>query len=192
MRLIESQTLSNYKDLKPDLAFTEGENKVYAKIITIEELNERNTLLDSILKSSAFLKQANMVYVILPKLYASIFNGNIFYEHGLGLVTYDEKAIQEVIKPKLFYQESKSVQAEIPDRFLGEINELKDHIRALEQEVSTLRSQLNEIRTRDRNVEIVSRSSESSEINIKRQYEDAPEFIKNNPWIEILSKKGRE
>ncbi len=192
MRLVIPQTLSNHKNLKPDLAFAEGENKVFAKIITIEELNERNTILDSISKSVAFLKQANMVYVILPKLYASIIDGNIFYEHGLGLVTYDEKAIHEVIKPKIFDQEPKPERAELPNRFPGEINELKDRIKSLEQEVGTLRSQLNEIRTRDRNVEILSRGTESSEINIPTQYEDAPEFMKDNPWIEILSKRGRE
>ncbi len=192
MQLLETQNFSDDKDgFRPDLAFTDGERKVYVKIITVEGLNERNTLLNSILKSVTFLKRANMVYVTLPKLYASIFDAKIFYENGIGLMTYDEKAVQEVIMPKVFAHESQNNLAELPVRFLEEINDLKDRLSALEQEVSALKVELSELRHARANIDSRPQSLEMENRRITR-YEDVPEFMKNNPWIEILSKRGRE
>ena len=178
--------------IKPDLILADGEYRVYVKIISDEILNERNALLNSILKSVGFTTMSNMVYVVIPKLYASILDGKIFHENGLGLMTYDDKGLfQEIIKPKIFQYEQRVVHQELPEELLKEMNGLKDRLFLLENEVSALRDKLKAIRTNQDNVEI---KPQIRKVEVKQDIgqDNYPEFMKDNPWMEILSKRGKE
>lgn len=180
------------ENLKPDMAFTDNNNRIFVKIIDSEELNERNTLLDAVMKSVDFLKEANGAYLLLPKLHASIIDGKLFDNHGVGLLTYDKRSgIQEIIKPKIFSQINKENLTKMPEKALVELENLKKRIKSLEQDFGKLKDELDEFRVRKVNIE---RNQDSPKLHsLKAEiHDDAPEFMKDNPWIGILSKRGRD
>lgn len=190
---LDISSLGLEKDnLKPDIAFTDSNNRIFVKIIDSGTLNERSALLDAVMKSVDFLKEANATYLLLPKLYASIIDGKLFYNHGVGLLTYDKRgAIQEIIKPKIFSQINKENLVKIPEETLVEINNLNKRIRSLEQDFSKLKEELDELRVKKVNIETNEDGSKLYSLNAEI-HDDAPEFMKDNPWIGILSKRGKD
>ncbi|KON28499.1 hypothetical protein AC481_00985 [miscellaneous Crenarchaeota group archaeon SMTZ-80] len=193
MQPLDISSLGLEKDnLKPDIAFTDSNNRIFVKIIDSGPLNERSALLDAVMKSVDFLKEANAAYLLLPKLYASIIDGKLFYNHGVGLLTYDKRgAIQEIIKPKIFSQINKENLVKMPEETLIEINNLNKRIRSLEQDFSKLKEELDELRVKKVNIETNEDGPKSYSLNAEI-HDDAPEFMKDNPWIGILSKRGKD
>ena len=180
------------ENLKPDMAFTDSNNRIFVKIIDSEELNERNALLDAVMKSVDFLKEANGAYLLLPKLHASIIDGKLFEKYGVGLLTYDKRSgIQEIIKPEIFSHINKENLTKMPDKAFVELENLKKRIKSLEQDFGKLKDELDEFRVRKVNIERNQDSPKLHSLNAEI-HDDVPEFMKDNPWIGILSKRGRD
>ncbi len=195
MKLLEKKRSENEEDKNaPDLIMSDNTNRMYLKIIHKESLNERNKLLNSIMKSVGYLLEANIVYLALPKLYASILDGKVFRENGLGLLIYDDKGTpEEVIQPKIFpsKQVSTSNTGTIPIKLMDEINSLKDNLQSLEIEVSMLKDLVNNLKSNQKNIEV---KPQIKKVQVEQRTDstDFPEFMRDNPWVEILSKRGRE
>jgi hypothetical protein len=195
MKLVEKTKSENQEDKNtPDLIMSDNSNRMYLKIIQKESLSERNKLLSSIMKSVSYLLEANLVYLALPKLYASILDGKVFRENGLGLLIYDDKgAPEEVIQPKIFPNKltSTSSTSTIPIKLMDEINSLKDNLHSLEIEVNMLKDLVNNLKSNQKTVEV---ESQIKKVQVEQRADstDFPEFMRDNPWVEILSKRGRE
>jgi hypothetical protein len=188
---ISSLTLEK-DDLRPDMAFTDSNNRIFVKIIDSEKLNERSALLDAVMKSVDFLKEANAAYLLLPKLHASIIEGKLFYNRGVGLLTYDKGgAIQEIIKPKIFPQVKKEKLVRMPEETLDEIINLKKRIKSLEQDFIKLKEEFDELRVKKVNIGENEDGAKLYNLNAEI-HANAPEFMKDNPWIGILSKRGKD
>jgi len=187
------ENFSSSLNEKPDLAFHDGINLIFMKIFYINEFQNRNAFLDSILHSISFTKEANKVYIVIPKIYASIIDGKIFQEHGLGLILYDERVIEEVFKPKTFeHQKLEDYKPIIPKEFFEEFEQLKNKVFNLEQLVHELMDELAQIKLKNKIKETtptikINKVEEKVQVN-----ENLPSFLKDNPWLEILSKRGKE
>ncbi len=192
MQLLEKDSLGFEDDkFKPDFIFSDNENKIFIKVINDGEVNERSALLSSVMMAVSFLKKANIVYLLLPKLYASILDGRIFYNYGIGLLTYSDKdPVQEVIKPKVFSHNPEGKTIELSSEILNEIINLKNRVFTLEQDITILKDELNELRIKKTNLEI-SPNNQESKMPLIQIDGNMPEFMRDNPWIEILSKRGR-
>ncbi|MEM3654049.1 MAG: hypothetical protein QW723_04990 [Candidatus Bathyarchaeia archaeon] len=182
---------------KPDMAFKDGKNLIFMKIFHLKDFQNRNSFLDSILRSILFTKEANKVYVVIPKLYASVIDGKIFQDHGLGLIIYDERIIEEVFQPKVFeYQKHQNSEASssciIPKEFLEEFERLKNRVFSLEKLVHELMEELSQIKLNNKLKEAIP-TIKPNKVEEKAQFnENLPSFLKDNPWLEILSKRGKE
>jgi hypothetical protein len=190
------EPLENYSlksNEKPDMAFNDGTNLIFIKIFHVNDFQNRNALLDLILHSVLFTKEANKVYVVIPKIFASIIDWRIFQEHGLGLILYDERMIEEVFQPKVFeHQIPEASSPIVPKEFFEEFERLKNKVLSLEQLVHNLMEELSQIKLKNKLKEVTP-SIKPSKLEEKIQLnENLPSFLKDNPWLEILSKRGRE
>jgi len=170
-------------ETKPNLSFQEGNGyKVFVKVPSREELQERNAILNLILNSTTFRKTANKVYLALPKIYASIIDGAIIQGQGLGLIIYDEKIIDEVIAPKIFeHKDSSNYQENLA------IEQLVSRISQLEQTVQTLKFEISQLKS------IRPTFGEAAKTEkIEKIPDSLPSFFRDNAWLDILSKRGRE
>jgi len=171
---------------KPELAFTDGLNTTCLRVLRKSSLQARNKLLKAAMDSVSFTSTANKVYIALPKVYATILDAAVLREQGLGLMLYDERGVEEVLPPKLFEHRSESKPS-------LEIEQLKRRILALEKGVETLSSELIKIRSM-KSLQLGPKSLEPNGPPVvgPSKPDLLPSFFEGNPWIDILSKRGRE
>ncbi|MEM2897304.1 MAG: hypothetical protein QXG01_07040 [Candidatus Bathyarchaeia archaeon] len=190
------EALENFSsgfDEKSDMTFNDGMNLIFMKVFHASAFQNRNAFLDSILRSLSFTKKANKVYIAIPKVYASIIDGKIFQEYGLGLMLYDERTIEEVFQPKVFeIQKPEASNPIVPKEFFEELERLKDRVSSLEQSVYSLKEELSRIKLDNKLKEVIPNTKPCKVEERIQVDEDLPSFLKDNPWLEILSKRGRE
>lgn len=186
-RPIAQDTMLAGAEDKPDLAFTDGRTTTYLKVFEKNGLEERNSLLQVALSAMSYLQVANRVYLVLPKVHAAIMDAAILRERGLGLIVYDSKEVEEVLPASLFEHDAKNANPS------ADLERLKSRISALERTVETLASELSRVK-----------STKLEQLEARRTYPEVPasigpqkpqplpSFLQDNPWLDILSKRGRE
>jgi len=172
---------------KGELVFTDGVNTIYLRALEMNGLDERNRLLETIADSVAQTSVANKVYLALPKVCATILDAAILREKGLGLMVYDSRGVEEVLPARLFDHMPPE-----PKNTL-ELEQLRGRISTLEQIVEALNSELSKIRL-TRPVQLNTKSTQISDADTTEpQKPDVlPSFLQDNPWVDILARRGRE
>jgi len=167
--------------------FTDGINTVYLRVLEVTGLDERNRLLETIADSVEQTSVANKVYLALPKLCATILDAAILREKGLGLMVYDSRGVEEVLPARLFDHTPPE-----PKNTL-ELEQLRRRISALEQTVEVLNSELSKIRS-TRPMQLNTRTAQISAADTieAQKPEVLPSFLQDNPWVDILARRGRE
>lgn len=183
-RILSSSEFSNSVEGQ-NLAFSDGESVIFVRILSEEELADRNSLLNAALQSLSFVGKANKVYLALPKIYATILDSEVIQNRGLGLLVFDERKVAEVILPKFF-----ELQAPITKKLMEEIEDLKglkNRVLDLERTVRSLTRELSRLKSTE--VKIKELKLPAIEVPIST---GLPSFFKDNPWVEILTRRGRE
>ena len=164
------------------------------RVLREEELSTRNSVLEAVLSSATLINRVNQVYLALPRLVSSTIESKIMEEYGIGLIVYDQKNVEEVVAPRYFQTASQHtiVASENEDShrvLVEEIDTLRGRLRSLEEAVESLRSEVEYLRSwkpQAPREETVTSSS------VSPRFEGAPSFLRDNPWIEVLSRRGRE
>ena len=172
---------------KGELVFTDGVGTVYLRVLELNGLDERNRLLETIADSVEQTSVASKVYLALPKLCATILDAAILREKGLGLMVYDSRGVEEVLPARLFDHTPPE-----PKNTL-ELEQLRRRISALEQTVEVLNSELSKIRS-TRPMQLNTRTAQISAAHTieAQKPEVLPSFLQDNPWVDILARRGRE
>jgi hypothetical protein len=171
---------------RPEMAFTDGLNTTYLRVLEKHDLPERNGLLKVALDSVSFTSMANRVYVALPKTHAAVLDAAILREHGLGLVIYDARGVEEVLPASLFEHRPEAKPS-------MEIEQLKRRISTLERTVETLSSELTRVKSMKPLLAGPRTSEHSGPAAPQPSKPDfLPSFFEDNPWVDILAKRGRE
>lgn len=170
---------------KPEISFTDGLNTTYLRVLQKRDLTGRNGLLKVAVDSVSFTSVANKVYVALPKIYAAVLDAAILREHGLGLIVYDARGVEEVLPASLFEHRSE-VKPSV------EIEQLKRRISTLERNLETLSSELTRVKSM-RPLPAPRPSEHDGPVVPEPSKPDfLPSFFEDNPWVDILAKRGRE
>jgi len=186
-RPIPQDTMSTGREEKPDLALTDGRITTYLKIFQRDDLQERNTLLGVALSAMSYTEVANRAYLVLPKIQAAVLDAAVLREKGLGLIVYDSKAIEEVLPAHIFEHNSAGAKPS------ADLERLKSRISTLEQTVEALVSELSRIKSlRTEQLEVRGRRQETPAMAEPQRPQRLPSFLQDNPWLDILSKRGRE
>ena len=171
----------------PDLAFTDGRTTTCLKVAQRREPQERNNLLGVALSALSYTEFADKTYLVLPKVQAAVLDAAVLREKGIGLITYDSKTIEEVLPARLFHHKTANQTPSV------DLERLKSRISTLEQTVETLVSELSRIKSaRLEQISIAQRHLETPAIVGPQQQRPLPSFLQDNPWLDILSKRGKE
>jgi hypothetical protein len=171
-----------------------GDNRMSAvRILEEDELSSRNSVLDAILSTASLMNRFNYVYLALPKLISSMIESKIIEEHGIGLIVYDQKTVQEVVNPKYLQIMSQQPTISVPNQesqaLLEEISALRGRLKFLEETMESLKSEIGHLKSWKTSVPHLTGISSSPTTPV---FEGAPSFIRDNPWIDVLSKRGSE
>jgi len=176
------------------LILKNGLERAAVYIFETGRMEDRNTFLTAIVSASKTLGQYSQTYLAVPKIYAAFIDARTVEEHGFGLLTYNESTVEEVLPPRHFdTPASEKVNVPLNPEILEELRRMKSRLDQLQRTVEALSSELAELKLK--------RSEEPDEpflmkspivAEAPRVSAELPAYMKDNPWVTVLSRRGRE
>ena len=186
----------------PALALSDGKSVAVVLQMTKDELINGNSLLRTIVNAAAHRGRANRLYIAIPKVYAASVDGGVLQENGIGLIVYDERRVFESI-PAREVQFDGAAESVASKELASELAELRARVKSLEgallsasREIRELKDAVKELKSRRPRRATV--SAEKSRIRVAMEVPQGegeaglPSFLRENPWVEVLSERGEE
>jgi hypothetical protein len=193
-----AQPVDSFPNLPAGLSLLIGTEKIHVTIVKHDTFLQRGKILESILNLSSLTSSVNRVYLAAPRLLGTAIDTDVFRARGIGLLLFDDRRIDEVLTPQT-----------VPNASLEPLKNSPDQ--ALVDELDTLRSMYLELRgSLDRlHDELESFKGASGlglgdpmprpqlqilrgQPQVEATENGLPSFFTNNPWLEVLSRRGRE
>ncbi len=157
---------------------------------------DRGAIMDSLMRASTSVGQVSRTYIALPKATASIVDARLFQERGIGLITYDQRNVEEAL-PARFFEINAATFCRTGDsthtgHFEKELHEIRAEFNSLQRIVQDLKEELACSRKIHAPQVPELPSTLGSTLSGVQDTNDLPSFFAGNPWMEVLSKRGRE
>jgi len=184
------------------LSFLMDNERTLVSVLAVTDIIERNRVIDTLLHLSSLRTEGTQVYVAAPKLFGATLDSQILRSSGIGLLLYDDRRIEETLKPQPVDRSKETTQA-IQDHnsdtvLLAELATLKSKYAELERTMSQLMAEFKSFRENTPTSIPGSSASDRAPFDLLRQPETPsgilgalPSFFINNPWLDVLSKRGR-
>ena len=184
------------------LSFLVGEDNVHVMVLKTQDLAQRNSIIDTVLKLSSLKNSYQTVYLAAPRLLGATIDASIFRAHGIGLLFFDERRIDEAVAPQpLQVTRPQLNPAPVQDPGLvSELATLKSMYFEMERNLTQLRDDLKKLHETPRNGGFAPQLSHPPLGGGPREPVYAPNitqggplpsYFSNNPWLEVLSRRGR-
>lgn len=219
MLLAEEVSLPTSLTELVDLIVKDGNNIVFFSVLfqrTLSDPRLRKLIYLEVAKLSKLTSYANKVYLVVPEEYVkpTILDGKLLEDTGVGLISVtDNGVVKEIIPAKPFERElfpsmDKEVKRrlsaleerisrveEVINKYREELNNVISSIKSLADQLARTRSEIDSIRATISSATIPARVetlvSEVEEGVRVELGEELPSFVKDNPWLYELSKRGK-
>jgi hypothetical protein len=197
-----AQQTPNHDSNQTGLSFLVGADNVHVMVLKTQDLAQRNSIIDTVLKLSSLRNSCQTVYLAAPRLLGATIDASIFRAHGIGLLFFDERRIDEAVAPQpLQAPHLQLSQAPAQDAGLvSEVATLKSMYFEMERNLAQLRDDLKNLHEAPRHGGFAPQPShpplggvpgESVFTPNMSHGGVLPSYFSNNPWLEVLSKRGR-
>jgi hypothetical protein len=188
---------------EPDeLILYNGREKVLVKIV-FEEDADKTIVYDACASVLEKASEFSMVYVAVHRNLGDRVDTVIFMKRGVGLIVYDDWSIEEKVPAKMLktptVKSQEIVGSEVVERSIrrleSSIREISERIDSLEKAYLSLLREVREIKSiLGKGIMIVEKPVEPSVTKPEEAVETGglPSFLRDNPWVEILSKRSEE
>ena len=187
------------------LSFLTGNERTLVSFLEAADIIQRNRVIDTLLHLSSLRIEGTQVYVAAPRLLGATLDSQILRSSGIGLLLYDDRRIEETVKPQPAHRSTETPQTSqdhSPDAtLLAELDTLKSKYAELERDMSQMMAEFKSFRENTLTPMPVSSASDRVPFNSFRRPEtpfeldtgegSLPSFFTNNPWLDVLSKRGR-
>ncbi|HKM76935.1 MAG TPA: hypothetical protein VJZ32_11020 [Candidatus Bathyarchaeia archaeon] len=180
------------------LSFKLGNETIRVVTLGKEEVLESSKVLDTILYVTSLRQTADVLYLAAPRLLATTLDSQIFKTHGLGLILFDDRRIEETIEGRTAPELApKPINTPVPDQnLLSEFTVLKSMYAQMEKTIENMREEMKAMNQSTRTEPRPPIRMESVEpppaytITPHPAQGPLPSFFNNNPWLEVLSRRG--
>jgi hypothetical protein len=188
------------------LSFLTGSERTLVTVLEATDIIQRNRVIDTLLHLSSLRTEGTQVYVAAPRILGATLDSQILRSSGIGLLLYDDRRIDETVKPQPAHPSTETpqtLQDHSPDAtLLAELDTLKSKYADLERDMSQMMAEFKSFRENTLTPMPVSSELDRVPFNSFRQPETPfeldtpgegplPSFFTNNPWLDVLSKRGR-
>ncbi len=183
-----------------NLAFISGSEKIHVVILRNEEVVQRNKIIGTILTLASLRNSSQLLYLAAPRLLGASVDAAIFRSHGIGLLLFDERRIDEALAPRQL-ESARSEQerpASVTPEVATELVALKSMYAEMERNIARLRDDLEAFQRAERSQRPSEPVPPSHIVPPDRTFVESnvsgaplPPFFVNNPWLDVLSKRGR-
>ena len=201
-----------------ELVLMEGNNTVYLRIST-EEFPTESYIIDELSNVMRNRFNYNKAYIAFPQSARGLINGKLFRSNRVGVYLYDlsstdpERTVEELI-PSIPIQLQQGVDEGIKRRIddlekavidmrnalmsinvqslTKDIHELRSRVERIEQVINDLTERVNRIESLGlqavkNSATLQGVASTGGETSTEGEL---PDFLSNNPWIEVLRRRG--
>ncbi|MEM4535986.1 MAG: hypothetical protein QXP92_01945 [Nitrososphaerota archaeon] len=190
------------------IVFSDGRREVAVNILTEDSCNSKSIIHEALIETQKLQSKYDAVILALPRRYSKIIDENVLLRYGIGLIIYDMMGAEEVLPPKFAgsrKENKENIQGNVQNvslteaallrsemsRILRILEELEARLDRLEKEQRILSSKISELeKARSYMIgeqKIVNPINNSMKEN--RNDEGVPSYLRDNPWIDILSKR---
>lgn len=182
-----------------NLAFVCGSEKIHVLILRNEEVLQRNKIIEAVLALASLRSSSQLLYLAAPRLLGASVDAAIFRSYGIGLLVFDERRIDEALpakklEPARSEQEHPSPATEV----MTELVALKSMYAEMERNLAKLRNDFETLQRTERNQSLAepiplahSAPRDPTFLGSNVSGTPLPPFFVNNPWLDVLSKRGR-
>lgn len=184
-----------------NLGFISGSEKTYVVILRSEDLLQRNKVIEAILSLTSLRNSSQLLYLAAPRLLGGSIDAAIFKPYGIGLLLFDERRIDEAVPSQPSQRSEMNQQvAQSPDpSVVTELASLRSMYAEMERTIATLREDLKAFKQDSGTHMDPTEPSPPTHItraepmfaNPNLPAGELPSFFANNPWLDVLSKRGR-
>lgn len=195
---------TDYDEEHDELVFSNGREEALVKIL-FEEEADRVILYEALASVLEKAKEYSMVYVAAPRIVGEDAETASFLKKGVGLILYDDYGAEEKVPAENRLRKTASRQAQRPVetqslerslvRIESMIRELSERVDSLEKAYFSLLREVRELRrTVERKTMVAEQPVQKPFSSGEGQAETGglPSFLRDNPWVEILSKRSEE
>ena len=182
----------------PGLSLLLGNDKICVVILNTDAYSQRSKIIDTLLELTALRRASNLVYLAAPKILGTAIDAAVFRSRGIGLLLFDERRIEEAVVPEKI-QELQPVQAiqGQDTALLAEVTNLRSMYVEMERNIAKLREDLENYRvsvgtSADATRSMQQRPVLAPEPILPGQGSQLPSFFTNNPWLDLLSRRGKD
>ncbi|ADN50576.1 hypothetical protein [Vulcanisaeta distributa] len=196
-----------------EIVLMEGNNTVYLRIST-EEFPTESYIIDELSNVMRNRFNYNKAYIAFPQSARGLINGKLFRSNRVGVYIYDlsstdpERAVEELI-PSIPIQLQQGIDDSIKKRIddlekaindvrnslsginiqplTKDINELRDRVMRIEQIINELIERVNKLERIGLQATGLTNTTAQGGSTINNEL---PDFLSNNPWIEVLRRRG--
>jgi hypothetical protein len=184
------------------LSFQLGNDRISLSVLTAKEMIQRNRIIETLLHASSLRSLGTRFYVAAPKLLGAAIDAQIFRSHGIGLLLFDDRMIEETVKPPITQPQSQPpapTSASPDSTLLSELATLKSSYVELEMKMERVMADFRSwkentsmppppfLRPEDTSFEPI----HSPPFSLDMPRNSLPSFFTDNPWLDVLSRRGR-
>jgi len=186
-------------DQDQGLSFLMGVKKAHVLILKPDDLAQRNAILDAILNLSALKYTYRLVYLAAPRLFGASVDALMFKSRGIGLLFYDERRIDEAVPAQPLQTGQEPGPSQQDDKaVVAELATLKTMYLEMEQTINQLRNDLTALNNPHSMHEQTPRIPRPTQVITTQpsfpqnpmHVGELPSYFVNNPWLDVLSKRG--
>jgi hypothetical protein len=175
-----------------------GSDRVHIGVLKNDAFLQRGRIIESVMNLLSARDSANQIYLAAPRLLGTTLDAELFRSHGIGLLLFDDRRIDEAVTPASIHTHQSEASAR--DHDLGLVTEvaaLKAMYLEIQETVAKLHEDLKNYQENTghvaSNLERIHQSPvPPQEFKITGPGPELPSFFNNNPWLDVLSKRGRE
>jgi len=185
------------KPTSASLSFTIGNQRVNVVVARNDELTQ-SAIIESILGLAALRTSSDQLYLAAPRLLGATVDAGIFRSHGIGLILYDERRIHEAVPPQIIQTTQPAPLLPSPDpSTIAQLTELKSMYFEMKNAIAKLGEEMKALQETPKEplapyIDIPHQTAIHEEPAFNRNAAQLPSFFTNNPWLDVLSKRGRD
>jgi hypothetical protein len=187
-------------EITPDrLSLTIGAEKVQVIIMGNEVLTRKGAIVESILNMATLRESSNLLYLAATRLLGATIDAEVLRQYGIGMILFDDRRIDEAVAP-LPYQPPRtdSIRTNSNPALMTDLVALKSMYAEMEKRMAELGEEVRTLResvltsSRLPNIAHQPTPMPPDQPSFMTQAGPLPSFFNNNPWLDLLSKRGRE
>lgn len=176
-----------------------GTDRIHVVVLKNEDILQGNKIIGTVLSLASLRNSAQLVYLAGPRLLGASIDASIFRSHGIGLLLFDARRIDETVAPQSLQHVAPQQQMsqKIDPGVITELASLKSMYAEMEKDIVRLREDLTAFQQEsEKHLPQPPRPSpllptEPMFPGPNASGAHLPSFFTNNPWLDVLSKRGR-